>query len=75
MAAHLLRANSNALVIGTASRPESRRWCELMGAKLVLDHSQDVVGQIMEAGIEHIDMVLSTAGSAANTRRIANILW
>ncbi|WP_108460665.1 alcohol dehydrogenase catalytic domain-containing protein [Devosia naphthalenivorans] len=36
LATQLLKARTGALVIATASRPESREWCEAMGADLVV---------------------------------------
>ena len=61
LAIQLLKAKTKAFVIATASRPESRAWCEDMGADLVVDHSGDVVAQLASAGIAAVDMVLSTA--------------
>ncbi len=66
MATQLLKARTSAFVIGTASRPQSRQWCQAMGADLVIDHTADVTQQLSQAGIEQVDMVLSTAGTADN---------
>ncbi|GLY15783.1 NADPH:quinone reductase [Kineosporia sp. NBRC 101677] len=70
----LLKAKTSALVISTASRPESREWCTAMGADLVVDHSADVAGQLRTAGVERIDLVLSTKGTAANINWLADVL-
>jgi NADPH2:quinone reductase len=45
-----------------------------MGADLVVDHTADVAGQLRDAGIDRIDMVLSTAGTAANVAWMGEIL-
>jgi NADPH:quinone reductase len=45
-----------------------------MGADLVVDHVGDVVAQFRTAGISTVDMVLSTANSAANLPWIAGLL-
>jgi NADPH2:quinone reductase len=45
-----------------------------MGADLVVDHTQDIAQQLEASGQRHVDMVLSTAGSAENIGRIAQIL-
>jgi NADPH:quinone reductase-like Zn-dependent oxidoreductase len=45
-----------------------------MGADLVVDHTQDIAQQLEASGQKHVDMVLSTAGSAENIGRIAQIL-
>lgn len=74
MAIQLLKARTDAFVIATASRLESREWCEKMGADLVVDHSQDVIAQLGAAGIDHVDMVFSTAGTAGNLSWIVELL-
>ena len=74
LATQLLKARTGALVIATASRPESREWCEAMGADLVVDHRQDVLAQLGRAGIDQVDMIFSTAGTAENLRWIAKLL-
>lgn len=74
MAIQLLKARTDAFVISTASRPESRDWCAAMGSDLVVDHSQDVTAQLEAAGIEQVDMVFSTAGTAGNLSWIARLL-
>lgn len=74
MTTQLLKARTSATVITTASRPESRAWSTALGADLVVDHTQDVVQQLHDAGIEQLDMVLSTAGSSENLGWIARIL-
>jgi len=74
LATQLLKATTKAFVICTASRPESQAWCRDMGADLVVDHTQDIAQQLEASGQKHVDMVLSTAGSAENIGRIAQIL-
>lgn len=74
MATQLLKTRTPAFVIGTASRRESREWSTTMGADLVVDHSGDVVTQLSDAGIDRVDMVLSTAGTTANLGWIAEAL-
>jgi NADPH:quinone reductase len=74
LATQLLKTRTPAFVISTASRPESREWCKAMGADLVIDHSQDVAGQLADAGIDRVDLVLSTAATADNLGWITGIL-
>jgi NADPH2:quinone reductase len=74
MATQLLKARTSTMVISTASRRESRGWCTSMGADLVVDHTQDVIEQLAEASVDHVDMVLSTATSAGNIGWIAQLL-
>lgn len=70
----LLKAKTSAIVVSTASRPESRDWCRTMGADLVVDHTADMGEQLRHAGIAHVDMVLSTAATANNLTQIAALL-
>jgi D-arabinose 1-dehydrogenase-like Zn-dependent alcohol dehydrogenase len=74
IATQLLKAETSALVISTASRPESREWCHEMGADLVIDHSKDIREQLSAEHIEQVDMILSTAKTADNLPWIAKLL-
>jgi NADPH2:quinone reductase len=74
LATQILKAKTKAFVIATASRPESRAWCTEMGADLVVDHTGDVIAQLASAKVPDVDLVLSTAGTAANVRWIASLL-
>ena len=74
IATQLLKAETSALVISTASRPESREWCHEMGADLVIDHSKDFQEQLAAEHIEQVDMVFSTAKTAENLPWIAELL-
>jgi NADPH2:quinone reductase len=74
LATQLLKARTSAFVISTASRPQSRDWCRAMGADLVIDHTADVVEQLGQAGIQQVDMVLSTAGTSDNLPWIGPLL-
>lgn len=74
LATQLLKSRTSALVASTASRPESRQWCTRMGADVVVDHTGNVPGQLRDAGVDQIDLVLSTAGTAGNVGWIAETL-
>ncbi|MBB4689526.1 alcohol dehydrogenase catalytic domain-containing protein [Amycolatopsis jiangsuensis] len=74
LATQLLKSRTSALVASTASRPETREWCTRMGADLVVDHTGDVPGQLRAAGIDRVDLVLSTAGTGGQVGWIAEIL-
>ncbi len=45
-------------VIATASRPETKSWCETMGAHHVLDHRKDMADQIAALGFESVDHII-----------------
>lgn len=74
LATQLLKARTSAFVISTASRPQSQDWCRAMGADLVIDHTADVGEQLGQAGIQQVDMVLSTAGTSDNLPWIGALL-
>jgi NADPH:quinone reductase len=74
LAAQLLKTKTSAFVASTASRPESRDWCRTMGADLVIDHTADLGDQLRQAGIAHVDMVLSTAATANSLTQIVAVL-
>jgi len=70
----LLKAKTQAVVIATASRPNSAAWCTKMGADFVIDHTSDISAQLAAINIMDVDMVLSTAGTAENIGWIAKAL-
>lgn len=74
IAIQLLKARTSARVIATASRPESKRWVEAMGADVVLNHRQDLAAQITQHGLEPVDMVLATRSSASHLAAIPQLL-
>lgn len=74
LATQLLKARSSAFVISTASRPQSQDWCLAMGADLVIDHTADVLEQLNQAGVQQVDMVLSTSGTVNNLAWIGALL-
>jgi len=51
MAIQLARKMTKLRVVATASRPETRTWCDAMGAHDVLDHSGDLVAQARALGL------------------------
>jgi NADPH2:quinone reductase len=74
IAIQLLKAKTSATVLATASRPESKRWVETMGADVVLDHSQDLAAQLTQHGLEKVDMVLATRSSASHLAAMPQLL-
>ncbi|KPW52743.1 hypothetical protein ALO95_200294 [Pseudomonas syringae pv. antirrhini] len=63
MAIQLLRARTDLTVIATASRQETKEWCESLGAHHVVDHSQPLAAQIEALGLGAPGFVFATAGS------------
>ena len=64
MAIQLLKQLTTATVIASASRKESAEWCRSLGADYVIDHSQDLQGELGKIGISEVDFVFSTTQSS-----------
>jgi zinc-binding alcohol dehydrogenase family protein len=58
IAIQLLRNLTQAVVIGTASRPESQKWAQELGADHVIDHCKDITAQLKEIGHPEVDFIL-----------------
>lgn len=44
-------------IIATASRPQTTEWVTSLGAKHVVNHRADMVSQVRELGIQHVDHI------------------
>jgi len=60
-----LARRAGLVVIATASRPESRAWCERMGASHVVDHSQPLAPQLVGLGLEEVDAIANFSDTDA----------
>jgi NADPH2:quinone reductase len=69
IAIQLARRLTGLMVVATASRPETRAWCERMGAHKVLDHSQDLARQARA-----LDVPIPYVFSVTQTERHWNAL-
>ncbi|MFJ5965996.1 zinc-binding alcohol dehydrogenase family protein [Bacillus sp. NPDC093026] len=49
---------TNATVVATASRPETRQWCLSLGADYIIDHHQPLLAQLQEKKIGEVDAIL-----------------
>lgn len=58
MAIQLAKLVPGIRVIATASRPESRAWCQNLGAHDVIDHFGDMREQLASLGLPHVDAIL-----------------
>ena len=45
------------VVIATASRPETTLWVNELGADHVVNHREDIVKQVRDLGMEHVDHI------------------
>lgn len=65
MAIQLLKAKTEATVIATASRSETKQWCKLLGADQVINRDLD---------LDRVDIVFSTTHTADYLEKIRDIL-
>jgi zinc-binding alcohol dehydrogenase family protein len=70
----LARKLTGLTVIGTASRPESRKWVMDLGAHLVIDHSQPLQPQLTAGGIHQVDHVISLTHTDSYYAQIVELL-
>lgn len=73
MAIQLLRKMTGLTVVTTASRPETRAWCEQMGAHVVLDHSGDLVAEAKARGLK-FPWIFSTTQTAKHWLAICEMV-
>jgi NADPH2:quinone reductase len=74
IAVQLARKLTNLTVIATASRPETRKWVEELGAHHVIDHSQPLAAQVEALGIGAPAFVFSTTNSDTHRTEIATLI-
>ena len=70
----LARQMTDFTVIATASRPESREWCLLMGAHHVIDHRLPLEDQIANLHIPPVTHVTSLVDTRPYMKSLANIV-
>jgi zinc-binding alcohol dehydrogenase family protein len=61
-------------VIATASRPESRAWCETMGATDVVDHRQPLPPQLAALGCATVDAIANFSDTDAYWSVMAELI-
>ena len=61
-------------VVGTASRPESSRWVQELGADAVVDHTGDLAAQMRAAGIPEADYVFCLTDATPYFPRFAPVM-
>jgi NADPH:quinone reductase-like Zn-dependent oxidoreductase len=62
------------MVIATASRPESRAWCERMGASHVVDHRQPLAPQLAALGLPEVDWIANFSDTDAYWQAMAELI-
>jgi zinc-binding alcohol dehydrogenase family protein len=61
-------------VIATASRPESRAWCEAMGASAVVDHRQPLPPQLAALGCPTVEAIANFSDTDAYWSVMAELI-
>lgn len=74
IAIQLLHELTDLKIIATASRAESKAWCEKLGAHHVLDHRQSLAQQFTELGLAAPSFVFSTTNTADHLPDIAHLI-
>ena len=74
MAIQLVKATTDATVITTASRPETIKWCQNLGADQVINHHEDLAEQLKKIGIDSVDVVFCTTNSEQHIDKLAEII-
>lgn len=74
IAIQLVRALTDLTVIATASRPETRRWVEKLGAHHVIDHGKPLSAEIDALGIGSPAFVFSTTQTDQHLSEIAKLI-
>ncbi len=58
IAIQLAKQVAKLTVIASASRPETIKWCQQLGADAVVNHRNSLVKEIASVGYKHIDAIL-----------------
>jgi NADPH2:quinone reductase len=70
-----LAANlTDAIVIGTASRPESQGWVKELGADHVINHHQALMPQLKALGIDDVSHVVSLTHTDQHFDQLVEVL-
>ncbi|MFT5421940.1 MAG: zinc-binding alcohol dehydrogenase family protein [Candidatus Endobugula sp.] len=65
---------TNAIVIGTASRPESQGWVKELGADHVINHHQALMPQLKALGIDDVSHVVSLTHTDQHFDQLMEVL-
>ena len=61
----LAKLRTDAIVIGTASRPESQDWVKALGADYVINHQLPLAEELTRIGIKEVSHIASLVDTAA----------
>ncbi|SFG19912.1 zinc-binding alcohol dehydrogenase family protein [Neptunomonas qingdaonensis] len=65
---------TNALVIGTASRPQSQQWVTELGADHVIDHRQPLSEELARIGVSNVSHVIGLNATEQHFPEIAKVI-
>lgn len=65
---------TDAIVIGTASRPESEGWIKALGAEYVINHHQPLQPQLNDLGVDNISHVISLNRTGDHFDQLVEVL-
>ncbi|QUS40417.1 zinc-binding alcohol dehydrogenase family protein [Tardiphaga alba] len=70
----LARRLTGLTVVATASRPETVKWCQDLGAHAVVDHSKPMKEQIEALKLPPVALVASLTGTEQHYKALADII-
>jgi len=70
----IARKRTALTVIATASRPETKAWCEKLGAHHVIDHSKPLAEQLKAIGHANVALIAGVTGTDQSGPQIADIV-
>lgn len=74
IAIQLARQRTDARVIATASRPETRDWCLSLGAHDVIDHAGDMPAQLKSLDVKGVERIFCTQGTDQHWKALVHAL-
>ncbi|MGL4489626.1 MAG: zinc-binding alcohol dehydrogenase family protein [Rhizobiaceae bacterium] len=74
IAVQLAKVLTNLTVLATASRPETKKWVQDLGAHHVIDHTQPIAKQVSKLGIGAPSFVFSTTNSDTHFDQIVELI-
>ena len=74
MMIQLTRKLTGLTVIATASRAETRAWCERLGAHHVIDHTRPLAAQLKAAGHANVALIASLTGTDQHYPAVPDII-
>ncbi|UFP93516.1 zinc-binding alcohol dehydrogenase family protein [Gloeobacter morelensis] len=70
----LARQLTGITIIGTASRPETQKWVQDLGAHQVIDHSRPLAEQLQQLGIAQVSHVASLTRTDLHYGQLVEVL-